>query len=64
MIALSDAQLKAVMAAATSVPHEKRAQFLERIAATLQYRGRGHFRDDDVAEVAELALTGLVHPAA
>jgi hypothetical protein len=31
----------------------------------LAFRGRGHFTDDDVAEVAKLALTGLAHlPAA
>jgi len=31
----------------------------------LAMRGRGHFNDDDVADVAKLALTGLAHqPAA
>jgi hypothetical protein len=47
MISLNDAQLKVVMAAAEHVPHEKRAQFLERIAAMLKLRGR--FSDRDVA---------------
>jgi hypothetical protein len=41
VIALSDKQLKTVMAAASHVPHEKRSQFLERIAAMLALRGRG-----------------------
>jgi hypothetical protein len=43
MIALSDAQLKIVMAAAAQVPIEKRSQFLQRIAAMLAIRGYGHF---------------------
>ena len=41
MIGLSDTQLKTVMAAAAQVSHEKRAQFLERIAARLRLRGYG-----------------------
>ena len=64
MISLNDSQLGTVMAAAARVPHEKRAQFLERISAMLTFRGRGHFRDDDVAEVTQLALVGLVHESA
>jgi hypothetical protein len=35
MISLNDAQLKTVMAAASDVPIEKRAQFLGRIGAML-----------------------------
>lgn len=57
MIALNDAQLKIVMAAASPVPPEKRSQFLERIAAMLTLRG--HFTDADVNAAAELALRGL-----
>jgi hypothetical protein len=49
MIGLSDAQLKLVMAAAGGMPVEKRSQFLERIAAMLRLRGRGHFNDSDVS---------------
>jgi hypothetical protein len=64
MISLNDAQLKTVMAAASHVPHEKRGQFLEHIAAMLVLRGRGHFNDDDVASVTALALTGLVNQSA
>ena len=53
------------MSAAHSVSVEKRDVFLQRIAAMLALRGRGRFGDDDVADVARLALTGLAHqPAA
>lgn len=55
MISLSDAQLKTVMAAATTVPVEKRDVFLQRISAMLVLRGR-HFTDDDVTRVTTLAL--------
>jgi hypothetical protein len=64
VIALSDAQLKVVMAAASHVPHEKRGQFLERVAAMLAHRGRGHFDDAAVADAVARALTGLAHTAA
>jgi hypothetical protein len=65
MIALNDTQLKLLMAAAENIPHEKRAQFLERIAAMLKLRGRGHFNDDDVSEAVARALNGMTHqPAA
>jgi hypothetical protein len=65
MISLSKAQLQIVRAAASHVPPVKRAQFLERVSAMLQMRGRGHFSDEDVASVTALALTGLAHqPAA
>ena len=59
MIGLTDTQLKIVMNAALLVPVEKRDTFLQRIAAMLALRGRGRFTDTDVAEVAQLALTGL-----
>ncbi|MGC2824417.1 MAG: hypothetical protein WA322_09305 [Pseudolabrys sp.] len=65
MISLNDAQLKIVMAAASHVPHEKRSQFLERIAAMLRLRGRGHFNDADVNDAVARALSGMTHqPAA
>jgi hypothetical protein len=65
MISLSKTQLQIVRAAASHVPPVKRAQFLERGSAMLQMRGRGHFSDEDVADVAALALHGLAHqPAA
>ena len=38
--------------------------YLQRIAAMLTVRGRGHFNDADVADVAKLALTGLAHQSA
>ena len=59
VISLNDTQLKTVMASAARVPHEKRAQYLERISAMLTFRGR--VTDGDVDEVVELALVGLVH---
>lgn len=40
MISLNDAQLKTVMTAASSVPHEKPSQFLERIAANRPQHAR------------------------
>jgi hypothetical protein len=65
MIGLTDAQLAIVMGAARVLPVEKRDTFLQRIAAMLAVRGRGRFTDADVADVAQLALTGLAHqPAA
>ena len=63
MISLNDAQLKSVMAAAAQVPYEKRAQFLERIAPMLAFRGRGNFTDNDVGDVVKLACVGLVQAA-
>jgi hypothetical protein len=65
MLALSDPQLKTVMLFAATIPPEKRSMFLERVAAMLALRGRGHFNDDDVADVAKLAMAGLIQqPAA
>jgi hypothetical protein len=59
MLGLTDTQLGAVMDAARSLPVEKRDLYLQRIAAMLALRGRGHFNDGDVTDVAKLALTGL-----
>jgi hypothetical protein len=64
MIGLTDTQLKIVMNAARLLPVEKRDTFLQRIAAMLAMRGRGRFTDTDVADVAQLALTGLAHQSA
>lgn len=64
MISLDDAQLNTVMAAAARVPHAKRSQFLERIAAVLALRGYGHFTDGDVDTAVKLALVGVVHESA
>jgi hypothetical protein len=58
MLALTNRQLSTVMSAARTLPIEKRGQYLQRIAALLELRGR--FNDSDVADVA-LALVGLVH---
>jgi hypothetical protein len=43
------------------VPIEKRSQFMERIAAMLKLRGRGHFTDSDVGDAVKLALVGMIH---
>jgi hypothetical protein len=65
MIALNDAQLKVVMAAAADVPVEKWSQFLEPIAAMLRLCGRGHFDDADLTDAVSRALNGLIQqPAA
>ena len=64
MIGLTDNQLKIVMDAARLVPVEKRDIFLQRIAAMLALRGRGRFTDTDVADVAQLAMAGLIQQAA
>ena len=59
MLGLTDSQLATVMDAARTLPVEKRDVYLQRIAAMLTMRGRGHFNDSDVSDVAKLALTGL-----
>ena len=65
MLGLTNTQLAAVMDAARTLPVEKRDLYLQRIAAMLTQRGRGHVTDADVTDVAKLALTGLAHqPAA
>ena len=63
MIALTDSQLAAVMDAARTFPVERRSVFLQRTAAMLRMRGYGHFTDSDVADVAQLALAGLIQTA-
>lgn len=64
MISLNDGQLKTVMTAAALVPIEKRDAFLQRIAAMLTLRGRGHFTDRDVGDAVRPALVGMVHESA
>ena len=59
-LALTDSQLKTLMTFAADISPDKRSTFLERVGAMLAMRGRGHFNDDDVAEVTKLASTGLV----
>ena len=41
---------------ARMLPVEKRDLYLQRIAAMLTQRGRGHVTDADVTDVAKLAL--------
>ena len=64
MLGLTDNQLRVVMDAAHMVPIEKRDVYLQRIAAMLTVRGRGHFNDADVAAVTKLAIAGLIQQAA
>ena len=65
MIGLTNIELKIVMNAARLLPVEKRDIFLQRIAAMLgSPRPRPMLPDTDVAEVAQLALTGLAHQSA
>jgi hypothetical protein len=59
MLALSDDQLATVMIAAADLSPEKRAVFLERVAARLHLRGS--FTSDDLAKAISAALVGLIH---
>ena len=61
MVSLTDPQLKIIMTAANAVSVERRGIFLERVGAMLKVRGR--FTDADVADVARLALAGLIQTA-
>ncbi|MGC2711932.1 MAG: hypothetical protein WA366_00990 [Pseudolabrys sp.] len=63
MIGLTDTQLKIVMNAARLLPVEKRDTFLQRIAAMLAVRGRGRVTHTDGADVAQLAMAGLIQQA-
>ncbi len=63
MLGLTDNQLTTVMGMARTLPVEKRDLYLQRIAAMLTVRGRGRFNDADVADVAKLAMAGLVQTA-
>ena len=64
MLGLTDHQLQLVIDGAKALPVEKRDVYLQRIAAMLALRGRGRFNDADVADVARLALAGLVQQTA
>jgi hypothetical protein len=59
MIALTDHQLKIVMATAANIDPGRRGVYLERLEARL----RRPYDDGIVAEVAALAACGLVHRA-
>jgi signal transduction histidine kinase len=58
MIGLTSSQLRVVTSAVHTVPVEKRDLYLQRISAMLTLRGRGHYNDRDVMEVAQLAPAG------
>ena len=57
-LALTDFQLKTVMAAAAGIQPDRRGIFLERVGAMLNVRRR--FDDRDVMEISKLAVRGLV----
>jgi hypothetical protein len=62
VVALTDNQLSAIMAAASPLPPEKRSVLLERTAAHLQLYGRRsgrRFSDTDVACAVRASLLGL-----
>jgi hypothetical protein len=59
VLALTDAQLAAVMAAAGQLPAEKRGVFLERVVGRLGLLPR--FTAAEFANTVQLALRGLIH---
>ena len=59
MLALSDLQLRAVWAAANSLPVEKRGIFPGRLVAQLQLRSF-RFTTADLDDVVRSALTGMI----
>jgi len=63
MFALTDAQLEIVMVAASGLPAEKRATFLDRVAARLRMRGF-RFTDADLDDAVRQALVGLIQNSA
>jgi hypothetical protein len=62
MLALTDPQMKILIAAAAAVLPDRRSLFLERVAAMLKLQGR--FNDDDVRKVAGVAAQGLLQAKA
>jgi hypothetical protein len=63
MLALSDSQLRAVWAAADTLPAEKRGVFLGRLVAHLQLRG-SRFSSADLEDAVYSALRGLIQQSA
>jgi hypothetical protein len=63
MLALTDSQLKLVMTAAGGLSVEKRAVFLERVAARLQLYG-ANFTDIELDRAVHSAMRGLVKDCA
>jgi hypothetical protein len=62
-IALTDAQLRLVRTAATSLPIGKRSVFLERVAAHLRQVGYRRVKDADVERAVMVSLRGLLQHA-
>jgi hypothetical protein len=63
MLALTNSQLKIVMAAASGLSLEKRSLFLERIAARLQLYGP-RFTDTEFERAVRSTLSGLIRNSA
>jgi hypothetical protein len=63
MLALSDSQLRAVWAAADSLPVERRGIFFGRLVAQLQLRG-SRFTTADLDDAVRVALKGLIQKSA
>ena len=63
MLALSDSQLRAVWAATSGLPVEKRGVFFGRLVAQLQLRG-SRFTTTDLEDVVRSALSGLLQQSA
>lgn len=64
-MALTDAQLAMITAAASPLPPDKRVVLLERIAGQLRgSMSRGIPTDADLARALERSLQGLAHGAA
>jgi hypothetical protein len=62
MFSLNDRQLEVLMTAARPLPVEKRAVFLERIAARLQLLDF-RFTQSEFDDAVRVSLRGLIHPA-
>jgi hypothetical protein len=63
MITFSDQQLAVLMQAASNLPVEKRATFIECVGAYLQMHDFED-DDDDIEAAVNAALRGLVHESA
>jgi hypothetical protein len=63
MLALSDNQLAAIIAAANRLPVEKRGMFLDRVVARLSQHGT-RFTGGDFDAAVRLAMIGLAQDSA
>jgi hypothetical protein len=58
-LSLTSAQLAELMAAAATLPVEKREMVLERVGALARTRRAGRVDDREFSEILQLALAGL-----